>query len=245
MRGHRSYAAAALTALFACALIAAGCGDDEETTTTTSVGENAQQTVDAAVTSCTDEANQLGGAAGTALEGACTAVGGEAKQAISEGGENVEQALAKAESSCKSSVGQLPAGQAQDALSKLCYRHLKRRVDARIRRRIGRALTVAPPRHGWLAGATRHPRARPGRRYGVHGNRWRREQRRRSRCCMRVGARGGRRGGKLADDYAAEGRPRLPRRLGHRLRQRPVRVLRPGRGPARRCSRTSFTGACR
>jgi hypothetical protein len=119
MRGHRFYAAAAFTALVGCALIAAGCGDDDETTTT-SVGDNAQQTVDAAVTSCTDEANQLGGAAGTALQGACTAVGDEAKQAISEGGENVDQALAKAESSCKSAVGQLPSGQAQDALSKLC-----------------------------------------------------------------------------------------------------------------------------
>ena len=121
MRGHRFHAIAALTALFVCALIAAGCGDDDdETTTTTSVGENAQQTVDEAVTSCTDEAQQLGGAAGTALEGACTAVGTEANQAISAGGENVEQALSKAEKSCKSALGQLPSGQAQDALSSLC-----------------------------------------------------------------------------------------------------------------------------
>jgi hypothetical protein len=120
MRGHRFRAIAALTALFVCALIAAGCGDDEETTTTTSPGESAQQSVDAAVTSCTDEAQQLGGAAGTALEGACTAVGTEANQAISAGGENVQQALSKAERSCKSAVGQLPSGQAQDALSNLC-----------------------------------------------------------------------------------------------------------------------------
>jgi hypothetical protein len=119
MRGHRFPATAALTALVACALIAAGCGDDEETTTT-SVGENAQQTVDTAVTSCTDEANQLGGAAGTALEGACTSVGDAASQAISEGGENVEQALSDAEDTCKNSVNQLPAGQAQDALTQLC-----------------------------------------------------------------------------------------------------------------------------
>ena len=73
-RVPRFYAMATLAALFVCALIAAGCGDDE-TTTTSSVGENAQQTVDEAVTSCTDEAQQLGGAAGTALEGACTSVG--------------------------------------------------------------------------------------------------------------------------------------------------------------------------
>jgi hypothetical protein len=118
MRGHRFYA---IAALFACALIAAGCGDDDdETTTTTSAGESAQQSVDAAVQSCTDEAQQLGGAAGTALEGACTAVGTEANQAISAGGENVQQALSNAEKSCKNAVGQLPSGQAQDALSTLC-----------------------------------------------------------------------------------------------------------------------------
>jgi hypothetical protein len=121
MRGHRFHAIAALTALFVCALIAAGCGDDDdETTTTTSAGESAQQSVDAAVQSCTDQAQQLGGAAGTALEGACTAVGTEADQAISAGGENVEQALSKAEKSCKSALGQLPSGQAQDTLSTLC-----------------------------------------------------------------------------------------------------------------------------
>ena len=71
-------------------------------------------------TSCTDEAQQLGGAAGTALEGACTAVGTEANQAIDAGGENVEQALSNAEKSCKSAVNQLPSGQAQDALTQLC-----------------------------------------------------------------------------------------------------------------------------
>ena len=44
----------------------------------------------------------------------------EAKQAISEGGENAQQALAEAEKTCKSSVSQLPAGQAQAALTRLC-----------------------------------------------------------------------------------------------------------------------------
>ena len=54
-------------ALFVCALIAAGCGgDDDETTTTTSAGTAAKQKVDAAVTSCSDEAQQLGGTEGTA-----------------------------------------------------------------------------------------------------------------------------------------------------------------------------------
>ena len=59
MRAHRFHAIATLTALFVCALVAAGCGDDE--TTTTSVGENAQQTLGQAVDSCTDKAQQLGG----------------------------------------------------------------------------------------------------------------------------------------------------------------------------------------
>ncbi len=120
MRGHRFHAIAGLTALFVCALIAAGCGDDDETTTTTSAGGSAQQTVDTAVKSCSDEADQLGGAAGTALKSACTSVGNTAEQALSSGGEQVKQALSQAESSCKSAVGQLPSGQAQDALSKLC-----------------------------------------------------------------------------------------------------------------------------
>ena len=69
------------------------------------------------MTSCTDEAQQLGGAAGTALEGACTAVGTEANQAIDAGGENVGQALSTAESPARR---QLPSGQAQDALTQLC-----------------------------------------------------------------------------------------------------------------------------
>jgi len=120
MRGHRSYATAALTALVVCALLAAGCGDDDETTTTTSAGESAKQSVDAAIKSCNDEAQQLGGAAGTALGSACTSVGNSAKQVLNTGGEAAEQALSDAAGSCKNKVGQLPSGQAQDALSKLC-----------------------------------------------------------------------------------------------------------------------------
>jgi hypothetical protein len=121
MRRPRFHTSVALTALFACALIAAGCGgDDDETTTTTTPEASAEQRVDAAVKSCSDEAQQLGGTAGTALKGACTSVGDTAKQALSTGGEDVKQALSKAERSCKSAVGQLPSGQAQDALTKLC-----------------------------------------------------------------------------------------------------------------------------
>ena len=120
MGGHRSYAIAALTTLFACALIAAGCGGDDETTTSTSALESEQQSIDAAITSCKEEAQQLSGAAGTALESACTSVGNSAKQVLNTGGEDVEQALSDAAGSCKNQVGQLPSGQAQDALSNLC-----------------------------------------------------------------------------------------------------------------------------
>ena len=126
MRGHRLYAIAGLAALFACALIAAGCGDDDSTsasteaTTSTSDG-SASEKVDAAVKSCSDTAGQIQPeAAGSALAAACTTVGDNAKQALSEGGDQVDQALAQVASSCKSSVGQLPDGDAQSALSDLC-----------------------------------------------------------------------------------------------------------------------------
>ena len=101
MRRHRFHLAIGLIALFAGALIAAGCGGDDSTSTSTSltstsVGENATQSVDAAVKSCTDEAQQLGGVAGTALDGACTSVGTAATQAVAAGGDQAQQALAQA-----------------------------------------------------------------------------------------------------------------------------------------------------
>ncbi len=121
MRGRR-LVTVGLAALFACALIAAGCGDDEttSTSTSTSAGDDTKQTVDAAVKSCSDPAQQLGGVAGTALGGACASVGTAANQALSEAGANAQQALSQAASSCRSAVGQLPDGQAQDALKQLC-----------------------------------------------------------------------------------------------------------------------------
>jgi hypothetical protein len=87
-------ARAVLTAMLVCALVAAGCGDDDDETTgatsaettTPSAGESPEQTVDAAVQSCREEAQQLGGAAGTALGNACTSVGNTAKQALSKTG---------------------------------------------------------------------------------------------------------------------------------------------------------------
>ena len=86
MQGPRWQAIAGITAVLVCGLIAAGCGDDDETTTTTSGGSGAEQAIDSAVSSCTDSAQQLGGAAGTALDSACKSVGNTAKQALSEGG---------------------------------------------------------------------------------------------------------------------------------------------------------------
>ncbi len=123
MRGHSWYAIAGLTTLFACALIASGCGSSGSSTTTattTPSAASAQQKVDSAVESCSNEAQQLGGVAGTALDGACTAVGNSAKQTLSSGSANAKQALSEAASSCRTAVGQLPPGQAQNGLSKLC-----------------------------------------------------------------------------------------------------------------------------
>src|SRR5512132_4114322 len=121
MQEHRWYAPAGLTALFVCALVAAGCGGGSDTTTTTSTGANAnaQQRIDTAVKSCSDQAQKLGGSAGTALDGACTYVGTGAKQALASGGENVKQALSKLAKNCRSAVGQLPQRQAQDAFLQL------------------------------------------------------------------------------------------------------------------------------
>jgi hypothetical protein len=123
MRRERLFAIAAIATLLVCALSIAGCGDDDDeatTTTSTSSVASAQTNIDSAVQSCSDQAQQLGGAAGTALESTCTSVGDKAKEALSTGGEQVEQALSQAASSCESAVGQLPAGEAQDALSNLC-----------------------------------------------------------------------------------------------------------------------------
>jgi hypothetical protein len=122
MRGHRRYAIAGFAALFACALIATGCGDggSDSTATTTTPGANAQQKVDSAVKSCNQEAQQLGGTAGNKLETGCGLIGAAAKQALSRGGEAAAQALSQAVSGCRNAIGNLPKGQAQDALSKFC-----------------------------------------------------------------------------------------------------------------------------
>ena len=126
MRGARFLATAVIATLLVGALAMAGCGDDDDGTTTTttststSSAASAEKKIDTAVQSCSDQAQQLGGAAGTALASACTSVGDTTKQALSTGGEQVTQALSQAARSCESAVGQLPSGQAQDALSSLC-----------------------------------------------------------------------------------------------------------------------------
>src|ERR1044072_264513 len=127
MRGHRWYATAALAALFACALIAAGCGGDDETTTsteaattTTTSDASGADKIDAAVASCNTKAQELSEAAAAGLQAACTSVGNTAKQALAQGGEQVDQGLSQAADSCKRAVEQLPAGEAQSALTDLC-----------------------------------------------------------------------------------------------------------------------------
>ena len=121
MRGHNlRLIALPLGILVGCALIAAGCGDDESTTTTGTVEESAQESVDAAVQSCTDAAQELREAARAGLEAACTTVGDSAAQALSSAGDQTDEALAQAADSCRDSVSQLPAGEAQAALTDLC-----------------------------------------------------------------------------------------------------------------------------
>ncbi len=111
-----------LVALCACALIAAGCGGGGNDTTAASgsTGSSATQRVDAAVKSCNQKAQQLGGSASTTLSGACKLVGASADEALKSGSANAKQALSQATSSCRAAVAQIPSGQAQDALSKLC-----------------------------------------------------------------------------------------------------------------------------
>jgi hypothetical protein len=115
---HRRYSRAGLTALFVCALIGAGCGGSNDTTTTTA--GKAEQRVDAAIKSCSDQAQQLGGSAGTRLDGACALIGQEVKQVLASGSENVKQTLSTLAKNCRKGVGKFPKGQAQDAFSQLC-----------------------------------------------------------------------------------------------------------------------------
>jgi hypothetical protein len=121
MQKHRLYTLTGLTVLCVCALVAGGCGGgDGSTTTTTSPTASAQQKVDSAISSCSDQAQQIGGTTGSTLDGACTSVGNVAKQDLASGSENVKQALSTAANTCRDAVDQVPSGQARDAVEQLC-----------------------------------------------------------------------------------------------------------------------------
>jgi hypothetical protein len=118
---HRWYARAGLTALFVCALVEGGCGgDDGSTTTTTSPTASAQQKLDSAISSCRDQAQQIGGTTGSTLDGACIEVGTVAKQDLASGSENVKQALSTAANTCRMAVDQVPSAKARGAVKQLC-----------------------------------------------------------------------------------------------------------------------------
>jgi hypothetical protein len=124
----RAFTIAGLAALVVSALIATGCGDDSDdsttstasTSTSTSAEAGAEQKIDSAVQSCTATAQGLGDAADAGLQAACTAAAANAKQALSSGSANAKQALSEAATSCTAKVAQLPAGQAQTALTQVC-----------------------------------------------------------------------------------------------------------------------------
>jgi hypothetical protein len=107
-----------------------GCGgdDDDETTTPAATptqtsdasASPANSRIDSALTACNDAAEQIGGTAGTDLQGACAYVAAAAEQVVSGAGENVSQALSDVAKNCRNAIGQLPPGQAQDALSQFC-----------------------------------------------------------------------------------------------------------------------------
>ena len=108
--------AAGLAALLTVGLIAAGCGGDDSTTSSSS----AKQTVDSAVSTCTDSAQDIGGSAGTAVEGACKAAGSSFQSDLDAAGGDVDKAVSKASKSCNQAAGKLPSGDAQDTVSSLC-----------------------------------------------------------------------------------------------------------------------------
>jgi hypothetical protein len=123
----RGGAGATLTALVV-ALAIGGCGGGDDTTaasTSTTTSSAATTTtgnekIDAALASCTDKADQIGGSAGTNLKDACGFVAAAANQILSSAGENASEAISGVADNCRSAVGQLPSGQAQDALSQFC-----------------------------------------------------------------------------------------------------------------------------
>jgi hypothetical protein len=109
----------ALAVTLTLVLGAGACGGDDDDTTTTS-GQSAEQRIDSAVQSCTDSAQNLGGATGSALQTACQQVGQAAKQDLSSAGADVRKTLSEQAATCRKAVNRLPSGDAQNALSGLC-----------------------------------------------------------------------------------------------------------------------------
>jgi hypothetical protein len=130
MQARRLYPFLALIAVFALAMGATACGDDNSSSDTSSSsssdtsggggGGGSADDVNAAIQKCKDQAAQVQGPAGPALQGACTSVGAAAIQASSQAGDAANQALTAAGASCNSTVAQLPDQNAKDALSSLC-----------------------------------------------------------------------------------------------------------------------------
>lgn len=108
-----------LTALLV-VLSIGGCGGGDDTTAASTSTTAESSSIDSALASCNDAAQQIGGTAGTKLQGACAYIDSAAKQILSGASENVSQGLSGLAKNCRSAVGQLPSGQAQDALSEFC-----------------------------------------------------------------------------------------------------------------------------
>lgn len=106
--------------VLACGLIAAGCGDDNGGGSGGSSDQSSVQRIDEAVKACTDKAQDIGGTPGAALEAGCTTFGDGVKAALNQGGDAVDEGLARSADACTAAVGQLPSGKAQDALQELC-----------------------------------------------------------------------------------------------------------------------------
>jgi hypothetical protein len=119
MNGLVSRFLAGSLVVLACGLIAAGCGDDSGGSSGSS-DDSSVQRIDEAVEACRDKAQDIGGTPGAALEAGCTTFGDGVKAALNQGGEAVDEGLARSADACTAAVGQLPQGKAQDALQELC-----------------------------------------------------------------------------------------------------------------------------
>ena len=139
MRRDRLFAIAAIATLLVCALLIAGCGGDDDDDDATSSGASAQE-------------HRHGGSIvqrrGPAARRCCgnrsrdaraPRSGDAAKQALSTGGEEGEQALSQAASSCESAVDAASCGPGSGRAVEPLRRDQERWIDgASPRRRLGR-----------------------------------------------------------------------------------------------------------